>query len=208
MNRFLVLLFLFLFSCNSPKNETQKISGISKLAIKSITKLKPNPIADVIKTKSIQQIFNHKKPEDCKTRKYAGEYSFGHDVEIESVGYLTVYPDSDSSILFYISLCRGEPSYSLGQGFDQAVVDKNKSSQFLSTAEGELGCILHFYFKSTSVRIETEANPNHEGYEYECNFGHGVYADHIYQKTSRKIPVSYMTQDGDTVEFCKSNLKN
>lgn len=50
-----------------------------------------------------------------KTLIYAGSYSFGSNVEKRSVGSLIVYPETDSTILFYFQGNKGAPSYNIGQ---------------------------------------------------------------------------------------------
>jgi hypothetical protein len=54
-----------------------------------------------------------------KTNKYSGVYSFGNDVEKGEVGVVTVYAETDSTILFFIDICRGAPSYNLGQRYSR-----------------------------------------------------------------------------------------
>ena len=64
--------------------------------------------------------------ETLKTRKYAGIYSFGQDVEKMPVGNLTIYPETDSTILFYIDICRGAPSYNLGQHYGRLLIKNGR----------------------------------------------------------------------------------
>ena len=91
MYNYFLILSLFFFSCSSPKVVTTQPSGISNLSLKkTIHELVVKPILNGVVTQSLEsthQILNRKKPEDCATRKYAGEYEFGNDFEIESVGW-------------------------------------------------------------------------------------------------------------------------
>ena len=129
------------------------------------------------------------------TSKYAGTYSFGDDVKKGPVGSFAVYPESDSTILFYIDVCRGAPSYNLGQVFDRLVI-KDDSALYLKREAGyENGCKLKMNFKGDELIIETV-----EGFN-ECGFGGNVYADNTYHRTDKNIPKYFVTGEGDTITF-------
>ena len=49
------------------------------------------------------------------TIKYTGTYQLGDDIEKERIGTITIYPETDTTVLFYIDLNRGAPSYNMGQ---------------------------------------------------------------------------------------------
>jgi hypothetical protein len=57
--------------------------------------------------------------QSLKTAKYAGQYSFGKNVDEGPVGSVKIYPESDTTVLFYIDICRGAPSYNLGQRYSR-----------------------------------------------------------------------------------------
>lgn len=49
-------------------------------------------------------------PSKLKTAVYAGVYTFGKDTEAPN-GSIIVYPETDTTILFYIELSNGAPAY-------------------------------------------------------------------------------------------------
>jgi hypothetical protein len=53
-------------------------------------------------------------PATLATTKYGGTYSFGDNAEKGPVGHLSVYPESDSSLLFYLDVNKGAPSFNMG----------------------------------------------------------------------------------------------
>ena len=52
---------------------------------------------------------------NLKTSKYAGLYSYGKNVEREKVGTIIIYPDTDSTILFYFESNTGPSSFKMGE---------------------------------------------------------------------------------------------
>ena len=130
-----------------------------------------------------------------KTAKYAGIYSFGHDVAKEAVGSFTVYPESDSTILFYLDICKGAPSYNLGHLFDRLVI-RNDSALFFTKEEwNKNGCKLKLHFDGDTLTIKTGEAFN------ECPFGGNVTADHTYTRRNKSIPGYFINGEGDTIAF-------
>jgi len=129
------------------------------------------------------------------TAKYAGYYSFGHDVEKGAVGSFTAYPETDSTLLFYLDICRGAPSYNLGQLFDRLVIRGDSALYFTKEDYNEKGCKLKLYFKGDQLTIKTV-----EGFE-ECPFGGNVYADNTYYRNRENIPEYFINGEGDTIVF-------
>lgn len=128
------------------------------------------------------------------TAKYAGIYSFGTDVEKGAVGSFTSYPESDSTILFFLDVCRGAPSYNQGQLFGRLVIQNNNALYFSKQPYDSNGCKLKIQFKGNELTIESV-----EGFD-ECSFGGNVSADNTYHRSDSSIP-KYFLNEGDTVVF-------
>jgi hypothetical protein len=129
--------------------------------------------------------------------KFAGIYSFGQDVEKEPVGSITVFPETDSTLLFYLDICKGAPSYNLGQLFDRVVLHKDSASCFTKEEWNKNGCKLKFFFQGDTLTIKT-VEPFSE-----CPFGGNVYADHDYVRRNKLIPNYFINGEGDTIPFKK-----
>jgi hypothetical protein len=124
-----------------------------------------------------------------------GTYSFGDNVEKGPIGSLMVYPLSDNAALFFLDVCRGAPSYNLGQLFGQMTI-KNNIGTYTSKNDGDdFNCILKFKFSSQQIEVITE-----NGHD-DCGFGGNVYADHIYTLHDNSIPKYFIDGEGDTTFF-------
>jgi|GEM_PF-1165755 hypothetical protein len=133
------------------------------------------------------------------TKKYAGIYSYGSNVEEEPVGSLTVFPESDSTVLIYLDVCRGAPSYNLGQLRSRLAIQNDTALYFYKDQYADNGCKLLFAFTNEEINVTTI-----EGYE-ECGFGHAVYADGKFILSDKNIPAYFIGVEGDTIYF--SELK-
>ena len=74
------------------------------------------------------------------TEKYSGIYSFGENVEKGPVGSVTVFAETDTTILFFIDICRGAPSYNLGQLYGRLKIENGKGIYFSKYDFDEKGC--------------------------------------------------------------------
>lgn len=167
LNLILLATALFIFSCggsDSGKKKTQK-----KSSAKKATKHKP----------SVQ---------------IGGTYSFGEDVETGAVGSVIVYPLTDSTALFFLDVCRGAPSYNLGQLFGQMTLNGN-IGRYSEIEDEYFNCAVKFEFSKDALNVTTE-----EGHG-ECGFGNAVYADNMYKRIDKSIPAYFINGEGDTILF-------
>ena len=125
------------------------------------------------------------------TEKYGGSYSYGTDIEKERIGSIDIYPETDSSVLFYLDLNRGAPSYNMGAEYGRLVV-KNDSAIYL--AQSSDACKLLFTFLGKSIVIKSINNSG-------CGYGGGVYADGSFYKDSDLVKSSFINHQGDTIYF-------
>jgi len=141
--------------------------------------------------------FNHIKS-NSKTTKYAGIYSFGDNIEKGPVGSVTVFPESDTSILFYVDICKGAPSYNLGQRYGRLKIENGKGIYYFKEDGDKKGCKWNVAISDNILTIKTLDDC------YECGFGANVIADNSYDLINNKIPLSFVNGEGDTVYFAKT----
>lgn len=125
-----------------------------------------------------------------------GTYSFGSNPEVEAVGSVAIFPESDTTLLFFLDFTRGAPSYNMGVIAGRAHLKDN--TWIYSHAEpDEMDiCEIEFMFQEKFVQLVTRQNA--------CGFGANVLVDHVYDRTSSAVPKFFVDPEGDTVLF--SNL--
>ncbi len=128
------------------------------------------------------------------TQKYAGVYSYGKNHK-RGTGRITIYPETDSTILFYIEANRGAPSYSNGTMYQRLKVTNDTANFLMKKDYQVMRCQWALKFRNTYLTIETVDGMG------ECEFGHGVIADGKYLRLSSKSPGSFVTMDGNRVFF-------
>lgn len=124
------------------------------------------------------------------TSKYAGLYSYGTDIEKGGIGTILIYPETDSTVLFYIDLNRGAPSYNMGSLYGRVKITDGKGTFYAKTDLTDQGCKWSFQFNDNSLVIKTIDD------QYECGFGGLVYADGTYNRTSTKTPEYFENGEG------------
>ncbi len=136
------------------------------------------------------------RPAAAGTMRYAGEYAW-HEAENKEVGgTLTVYPESDSTILFSLQASSGAPSYLLANAFGRARLRGATATYFGKAPADTYGCKLRIRFSPTAAQVSlvnTKAN--------DCFFGGSFIPDGTYQRTSRTVPQQVVDDAGDTLRF-------
>lgn len=127
---------------------------------------------------------------------FAGEYSYGPGADKGRSGNIIIFPNNDSTLLFAIDLSIGPPSYNMGSLFDTLKI-KDHQAIYKTSPYSDKGCKWQIYFYGDSLTIKTLDNGD------DCGFGGSVIADGNYKLVSRKIPRTYVTQDGDTLYRAK-----
>lgn len=126
---------------------------------------------------------------------FAGVYGYGSGREGAN-GRLTIYPESDSTILFYLDLNNGKPAYSSGQLLQRAVVHGRMAvCTFNAGYSPKAGCQLRLLLQANGMLVQTVGGQN------ACGFGNGVSADHTYQRRSAATPAGFRDGNGKTVLF-------
>lgn len=133
-----------------------------------------------------------------KTIKYAGLYDMGGDIEKGRVGSVMVYPETDSTILFYFDLNRGAPSYNSGELYGRLKVINGKGLFYWKSIDSEIGCKLGFQFSEKLLTVEHIQNQD------ACGFGFSVWANGEYLQKSTEIPVYFENPERTRIYFSKT----
>lgn len=134
-------------------------------------------------------------PAALRTATYAGEYNWGDTKREQAGGTLLVYPESDSTVLFYLDISNGPPAFHVGQLYQRAVVRRGVAYCAFQEEYDSLGCRLRLTFAPQSVVVKTEGNYG------ECGFGQGVWADETYSRSSSAVPQHFDDGGGRKVIF-------
>ena len=127
------------------------------------------------------------------TAKYEGEYSYGKSADKGHVGYVTVYPETDSTVLFYVELNIGPPSYNMGSLYNEVKILNDTGIFYLK--DSDYDCRWGFKFEKGSLKISGDYKHN------DCGFGYAVDADGIYERKSHKLIDKIVDLQGDTIFF-------
>jgi len=151
---------------------------------------------------SANEVSKDSKENGISAFKIGGSYAFGSDVEIEPVGSLKVYPISDESAYFFVSVCIGAPSYNLGDMFGLMTKSSGDGEFYSDGKDSYFNCKLKFKFMNDKVKITTdESTP--------CEFGgSGVSADYTYTLSDKNIPKTFTNNENNTFRFDRTTLKS
>lgn len=126
---------------------------------------------------------------------YGGTYTFGGNSEGAPNGIAYIYPENDSTLLFYLNISKGAPSYNCGE-IDGRITVKDGRATFRQDFDyGDNDCLLYFEFTYNAVTIIEDEK------DCQCGFGSGVYINDIFQRTNSEIPQYYTTLSNDTIFF-------
>ena len=129
------------------------------------------------------------------TSKYAGTYSFGTNIEKERIGTIFIYPETDTTILFYIDLNRGAPSYNMGSLYGRVRITNGVGTFETKFGFGDKGCRWTFKFLKNNLIIKTVDGQD------KCGFGAYVFADGEFKQTSNKTSDYFEDMEGRKFYF-------
>jgi hypothetical protein len=133
------------------------------------------------------------------TVKYKGLYSFGDSPE-KGAGQVTIYPESDSTVLFFIDICRGEPDLSLGQLYARLKIVNGEGLYYVHDSIENCKwqvTILNNIFTITTI-----------GKAYDCGFGYAVGANHQYQQKDHLKHEYFIDGHRKKIYFSKTSPEN
>jgi hypothetical protein len=130
------------------------------------------------------------------TTRYAGEYRW-READIKDMGgTLTVYPESDSTLLFQLDANGGAPAYHMAYALGRAHLRGNTATYFAKAPDDAHGCKLEINFAAAAAKVVLVS-----GTENDCFFGGSFTPEATYQRTSRTIPQYVVDDTGDTLRF-------
>ncbi len=129
-----------------------------------------------------------------EVKNYVGTYSFGTHPDSGATGTIQLYPLNDTSLLFYLDVNRGAPSYNMGAMLGEVQIKDGRA--MYSFKEGDyIDCKLNFIFSGDTLSLVSTDGQS------DCGFGYGVYADGNYVLKSHELPRFFLTGEGDTIFF-------
>lgn len=127
---------------------------------------------------------------------YGGIYAFGDTLkEGAAKGKAYIYPENDSTLLFYVYTNNGAPAYNSGSIDGRISVHNGKAVFRTRFGDAETQCVLRFNFRGDTLTIVQDND------ECECGFGHGVYLDDTFLRITSETPLYYVTMANDKVYF-------
>lgn len=130
-----------------------------------------------------------------KTSKYAGLYAYGKNVEKEKVGTIIIYPDSDSTVLFYFESNTGPSSFTMGEYYGRVKIFNGIGTFTMKQDNSEKGCQWKFVFSKKAVFIQTVNDQNN------CGFPAGISTDGNYDRQIKGIIEECLGLHGDAINF-------
>jgi hypothetical protein len=134
---------------------------------------------------------------------YGGVYAYGTHPDSGRTGVISVFPDSDSMLLFYLELNRGAPSYNSGAIAGQMKVYGPGEADFtMVQKENFINCSINFWFTNDSLYIRTNDLAD------ECGYGYGVFSDGDFKLKDSIRPTFYVNRAGEKKYFSKLKKKS
>lgn len=122
------------------------------------------------------------------TTKYSGFYSYGEDIEKGRVGSIIIYPETDSTILFY----------NMFQYNFLFLLFRTTSPYYKKDTYSDKSCKWLFNFTKNSLTIKTINEQN------DCGFGNAVYVDGVFKRQSYKTKDYFEGMVGEKTYFKKT----
>lgn len=142
------------------------------------------------------------EPAKRHTARFAGTYMFGSAIHKDADekdddyvgpgGTVLMYPESDSTMLFYMEVEKGEPANAIGRLTGKISLKSNKGIFTMNNPQGIPICKLSFQIEKRFLDIRTVDGLN------DCGFGPGVRADNRFFRYSGEIPECYEVEGKKT----------
>jgi hypothetical protein len=132
--------------------------------------------------------------ENINALQFCGIYTFGDDPEARN-GEVYIYPETDSTFIFYLFVIQGAPSYNLGTIDGRVTIINNKATFRKRYEPFEMDCVLNFEFSENMLAITEDDDA------CGCPFGYGVYINDTFQRVSSEIPQYYTSLENEKVYF-------
>lgn len=137
-----------------------------------------------------------------KTSKYAGLYGYGDNIEKGPIGSLILYPETDTTLLFNLSLNRGAPSYNMGDAYGRIIIRDDTGYYSRIDNKWQYNCQLKFVFEKKKITIyyvDVKFD--------ECGFGAHVYPHGEYPKVNSNEYKYFENGEGKKIPFNAETLR-
>lgn len=132
----------------------------------------------------------------CQDINYNGTYSYGTRPDSGRTGVIHVYQDSDSTLLFYLELNRGAPSYNSGAIAGQMNIYNPGEADFTMVKENDfINCSMNFWFTNDSLYIRTNDQADN------CGYGGSVYSHGDFKREKKERPEFFIDRSGEKTWF-------
>jgi hypothetical protein len=137
-----------------------------------------------------------KAPENRFTAQYAGYYGLGKNAEKERIASFIIYPETDSTVLFYFDSNVGPPSYNIGSCYGRLTI-KGDTGIFYKKFDLAIdsACKWKFIFSKKKLVLQTMDQ------QYNCGLGHNVIADGEFKQESSSIIEECLDLSGQAINF-------
>lgn len=129
------------------------------------------------------------------TSKFAGTYSYGSNAEKGFNGLVIVYPETDTTILFYFESNLGPPSFNMGSVYGRVRIYGDTGTYTDQPIDQKQLCKCGFKFKKDRLILTFNfAFKN-------CGLGHGVYMNGEFKQISKKLITGFTNMEGKKYFF-------
>ncbi len=139
-----------------------------------------------------------KVPINFVTTKYEGTYTYGENSAKGRMGSVMLFAEADSTMLFYIDVNHGAPNYHMGTLYGRIKMIGDSAIFYTKFESGDTGCKWKVKFIKSKLVITTIQE------QYDCGFGHQVFADGEFSRASKKPLEYFETKEGTKIFFNKT----
>ena len=94
---------------------------------------------------------------------------YGTNIEKERIGNISVFPETDTTILFYVDVNQGAPSYNMGELYGRVKIIDGRGTFYIKLDSSDKGCKWGFKFSKSMLSLKTI------GDYFDCGFGNAVF---------------------------------
>ncbi len=132
------------------------------------------------------------------TVKFAGKYSFSTNINMSRDGTILIFPETDTTLLFYVELQNGAPAFDQGALYGRVKIINDTGIFYKKSEYSDNGCKWTMKFFKNKLIIRTVDR------YVDCDgFGGNVVVDGVYKKLSSRIPQYFITPEFKKVFFKK-----
>ena len=127
-----------------------------------------------------------------QTEDYAGVYSYKNG----GIGYVTIFAETDNTVLFHICINIGPKSYNSGETYGRILIKDGKST---FTSPDYTNCKWELNIIGDTLKITTIDD------NFSCGFGYSVTADGTYTRSDKTKPEFFEDRLGQKIYFSKTS---